>query len=666
MIIRQYECEQRCPYRFLVLLLLTVVSFSVFPTQLAGQTLSKKTHNLAPLEDNSSQIDFKTTSKSVPKPLIFFQNYLQKHQSNLSPDSNFAVIPYWCPERAGNILHNLINNAAWSILHNRTILLQYNDGNPQPKANAREFCESILVPKFPCFESIQKELQLPDPVVVDLTKENANSSDWPQVVYFPQIPDLGIPSPPGAPITGWASHPVNRQYKSYLLKNNFVPSIIQLYALGPSFTHGMILRHFFDWPEPTVTTTAQVSIALHSRHIVDADDGHWIMDEIKCLEELFSKHNTTTDCVVYLLSDRETTLDLLQQWLQEHSCRGVVARHAMTLRKSTQVEHGPFSGLGFIEDLVVGSQARTALVGSSVRSSYMLLEALATYDTYIIGDTQPLDYCELPKKPKQGYNYGPGTPNFYRPKFLPPMPPNSVVSAYLEQHWTQYAVIDFECNHIFNHVLANALLLSITTNRTMLLRNSERNCPAYPELAEYESDRMAEPMQLDLNESLDSRLDVVMFPLTTHLNLSVLEESAVNQELLVFGPDYLYGLLWSTLFKLPPVKDPGQDKSTLVIDLDREATVDQDHHCFSNLETNCLVISIGSFKSQNFTLNCTIAESSDWLHRVSLATQSTHLISGRGRSWLWEVLVYRKLYYNWQAGRWPPTCSQPIEHCIIG
>lgn len=88
-------------------------------------------------------------------------------------------------------------------------------------------------------------------------------------------------------------------------------------------------------------------------------------------------------------------------------------------------EHGPNPGVGFIRDLALVSQARSALVGDPGRSSFMLLHEIVEYDRRmdewrsrqegtnpLAITTTEIPLCQLPGRYGKGYNYGPGTPNF--------------------------------------------------------------------------------------------------------------------------------------------------------------------------------------------------------------------------------------------------------------
>jgi hypothetical protein len=475
---------------------------------------------------------------------------------NATSTRQYAVVPYWCPERAGNILHNALNSVLWAVLHNRTILWRYVTNNAQQVRNAEDLCQSIL-PRaewMPTWDVTQPRLGLPEPVPVpNMVDTYAHDRAHP-VVLFPQLPDIEKERPDIRRVD-WADHPWRREtYNDPAYIEQTLPPpqraiASDLVAEGVPFLMGMLLREIFRFPldvtefRPNVDDEQQqqqaVSVALHSRHIVDADDGSYVAAEKTCLAQMLPtlpRSNGTdpiaTPCRVYLMSDRPLTLSLLSDWLRERGCTPIVAAHDDASPNAIVEEHGPYSGKGFIEDLTVASLARTGTVGNRHRSSYMLLEELVAYDRVheawiqagrpaswsdpaAPGKPGPLQFCALPHQGVQGYDYGPGTPNFVRPMYLEPLIPDATVDTYVTQHSAtalhaesletlktrRYAVAHYSCPVEAGtrlHHFMNAVVWSIASNRTLLWkynddRNSVRDCqkilgrlswlPAYNEWA---------------------------------------------------------------------------------------------------------------------------------------------------------------------------------------
>jgi hypothetical protein len=115
------------------------------------------------------------------------------------------------------------------------------------------------------------------------------------------------------------------------------------------------------------------SVALHSRHILSSDDGCNITMEQECLRNVLAEQqqssqanlSSTNPCQVTLLSDRECTIANLTTWLQnELGCQAVTTQHSASVDVVFQ-EHGPYSGSGFFQDMLLASlTASSAMIGS--------------------------------------------------------------------------------------------------------------------------------------------------------------------------------------------------------------------------------------------------------------------------------------------------------------
>lgn len=238
----------------------------------------------------------------------------------------------------------------------------------------------------------------------------------------------------------------------------------KLYFEGSDFLLGMLFRETFtSFPKLSGSfnkVTPSFSLALHSRHTVVGDNGEFVQQEIDCLSELLPTERSLETCTVYLMSDRSATVELLTDWLFEHNCMAVAAdtnNEDVTLRRFFVSEHGERPGAGFLQDLLLCSQARTGLIGDPQRSSFMLLEELIAYDRQVEAwrrnderrrlasdfervapfepmKVPPLLHCKLNARNPSGYTYGPGTPMFKGPNHQEPLEPVSVLEQYRELH----------------------------------------------------------------------------------------------------------------------------------------------------------------------------------------------------------------------------------------
>jgi hypothetical protein len=312
------------------------------------------------------------------------------------------------------------------------------------------------------------------------------------------------------------------------------------------------------------------------------------------------------------MSDRPKTVELLSQWLvDEFNCTPVVANHDSHEDDSiTHTEHGPWAGVGYIQDLASASMARTAAVGDVHRSSFMLLVELMEYERRMEAwrkgkeaDLKDMEICQLQNKRLRGYDYGPGTPRFVHHTKLSPLLPVKVVNQYktwnshqsLEDNseGRKYAVVDYACPLSKNpehrlHEFSNRVIWAILTNRTVLVRNQQIEAcdeviqvaewmPAYEEWSERL--KLEDPLYLSLsNSSLESQIgsagivywpdtaetvesaQIVVFPADPSKVTNLISASQhlisadwskdVANDLYSQGADFLYGLVFFQAFNL--------------------------------------------------------------------------------------------------------------------
>jgi hypothetical protein len=408
----------------------------------------------------SASVTLPITSSGDPfaalEPVQVLQQYQKEHSAealaNHSAERKFVVAYYYGPDRAGNILHNFFNSIIWAVVTNRTILWEYYVDRPQ--ANSVQDCDSFLKrnPWLPSYTEWSRKLHLPAPVPVTAREILSTSA---QVVLPPQIRDI-YPRNDTSARAKWSDHPAHLlQQQSWSLfgrnRNSAAVTerIRQLYSRGPIFLYGMLFQACFTITVNTTSSSStstssltsvtsqqkptDISIALHSRHTVAADDGSHVKAEIACLQTLLPVDGKyARPCWVYLMSDRPKTLELLSVWLLARNCTPVVATRTPLARGSQAFnEHGPRAGSGFLEDLNMASAARTGFIGVELRqqglparsSTALVLEKIE-YDRTIeaVANSRSLhprlhelQRCALPFRDEtKGYTYGPGTPTFHR------------------------------------------------------------------------------------------------------------------------------------------------------------------------------------------------------------------------------------------------------------
>ena len=144
-----------------------------------------------------------------------------------------------------------------------------------------------------------------------------------------------------------------------------------LYTDGLLFLYGLLFRRTFrnkaaeDNPtgfehnNDTFTTT----VAVHVRHPSKFDNGTDVSHELACLQRLLRK-SVQGKCAVYIMSDRQATLDLVGAYVLKRGCRNatVPAHVKGTLEKGTfgwKAEHGDYGRAVRCLSVVVALACRT-------------------------------------------------------------------------------------------------------------------------------------------------------------------------------------------------------------------------------------------------------------------------------------------------------------------
>jgi hypothetical protein len=443
-----------CGVSLVVLLLIFVIwnessKARVYPTALYGTKELLKTEEANGLKEDGYSSPF--------LPLQVLRKYKQQHSQEAlmrehidrTPTSHrkYAVAYYWCPQRAGNILHSFFNTIVWSMIHNRTVLWIYHN-----TSNTEADCQGVLkrAPWLPSYYEWRDILQFRnDPVAVPNKASQWEDDQTHQIVLYPQIPDV-LAHDSRISRNSWSDHPLEREdYRAYIqeLPETYKNTTTLLYSEGVEFLYGMLYSDLFSLEHPAKMTLfgqddmddedGSLSLALHSRHPVGADDGSYIQYEQQCLQKLLPSESS---CRVHLMSDRPKTIELLTEWLLQRNCSVVMANHDDG--SDPVKEHGPWAGAGYLQDLEVSGNARHGVIGDKHRSSTALLIDLIEYRRRIAvceatGDwnnISDLRFCQLPNKHLSGYNYGPGTPTFRHHTYLQPLQPVRVVEDYVERY----------------------------------------------------------------------------------------------------------------------------------------------------------------------------------------------------------------------------------------
>ena len=426
---------------------------------------------------------------------------LQSQTPQQLSSRKYAVAYYYCPERAGNLLHSLFISVTWAMITNRTLLLAYDTDHNIDKDHSKNTvkdCQAVLqraswIPWYDDFIDLLQPLNSNtttntsttiQPIGLDVS-QITQESHYP-IITFPSIRDVQQHHTNYFRLE-WRDDPMHKsQGRQYIkaLGKYAKSTAAQLYYHGTDYLLGMLFFYMFQFT-PQVTDAAAVthglmaaqvndnttinnnnttwSFALHSRHTVVGDDGSFIQDEIRCLQQVLPL-DQQENCVVYLISDRPQTVHLLTEWLQHHEshCTGISTLDTSSTAAAAldpqlwADEHGPHPGVGFLQDLYLAQHARSGLIGDTERSSFMLLQELVTYqrmredwkqqpmdggssveeDGLLVypRPDNPLVHCKLPGRYGKGYNYGPGTPTFRAMHWRKKLPPIQVLQQYQQWH----------------------------------------------------------------------------------------------------------------------------------------------------------------------------------------------------------------------------------------
>jgi hypothetical protein len=192
---------------------------------------------------------------------------------------------------------------------------------------------------------------------------------------------------------------------------NVINILDKLYALGMDYLYGMLFHELFtfqssiyppEFDDDNDNNNSRLrhssnndssllprTYALHSRHYNSADTGRDTKKEKDCLHSIldqrelgsaqkssdFQQSGSNNDdgppCIVYLLSDREITIKILNAYIGHNwpNCRGISATHAATANTDNNntsgkiyKEHGTWAGSPFFSDLILASKARDGFI----------------------------------------------------------------------------------------------------------------------------------------------------------------------------------------------------------------------------------------------------------------------------------------------------------------
>ena len=289
----------------------------------------------------------------------------------------FIMAMYSCPLQAGNRLHKFTNSMLYGILTNRTVMWRYLDKDACEiikndkyfnneiceTANEKGDCDKVLELQdwIPSWIEWKDRLHIGNVIKVDVTNER-NYNGTIDAEASPLIFRIGQQR--NSDVAGMIL-----KYRSRILGlEENERKLRDLLSRETSFLYGMLLESCFTLSEsvlPELSLIANSSktttIAVHSRHPRKFDYGSNLEQELRCLNETLQSTERSRPCVVYLMTDRERTLQSLMSTIESTTaCTVIIANH--TKGESYSSEHGPFAGIGYFQDLALAANARHAMI----------------------------------------------------------------------------------------------------------------------------------------------------------------------------------------------------------------------------------------------------------------------------------------------------------------
>jgi hypothetical protein len=300
-----------------------------------------------------------SSSSFHSKPLQVIREYQQFHSESILlkeyenggiSNRTFVLGFYACPDSAGNRLHEFFNSFILAVVMNFTITWKFFDdmtcrsvGSRAPVHwcrgldiyNSIKGCEELIhrAPWIASFDDFALRLNLtfgkrdklrdyysPEHVVMDprsgepfRTIPNGNK------VWLPK--ERNMPLDCHEQGQRWADSMDVASKKR----------LDDLYSLGTYYLYGLLFHEIFPFSDSIkpsldlITSDSSrpphVSIVLHSRHYKDHINGTDTFYERKCIQNITRQHEikgTNLDnCKIYLMSDRNTTLTDLSEYISQ-------------------------------------------------------------------------------------------------------------------------------------------------------------------------------------------------------------------------------------------------------------------------------------------------------------------------------------------------------------
>jgi len=354
------------------------------------------------------------------EPVQVLEEYIAQHNAevvNLYPeDRKYFHATFGCPRQAGVQAANFINAFLLAIASNRTLVFSYggfvkwiNQGE-----NTQEECERAFV--FPDWVPQRKEI-FPNgsnsTAVAGARAKPENVGDY-ELLKYTKSWGLSIFKGEWLGIMNLLDDEASEHYTTAFGLEKPIKDderIKKLYSLGPLFLYGMLFSEVFPF-QPALMQSVQsdvpiwaqndnvFSMALHSRHMYEDDDGSDVFKEMRCIETVLKQQNTKERCILYLMADRPATVQAISnQTASKFNCTVAMVSQHEQVKDHAIAEHGAFAGMGYYQDVVLAAHAKDAFIGKKRSSSAfvaMMMEYQRRMKAWEAGEdyTTPMGRCK--------------------------------------------------------------------------------------------------------------------------------------------------------------------------------------------------------------------------------------------------------------------------------
>jgi hypothetical protein len=342
-----------------------------------------------------------TSSKSFPvlDPVHVFEEWKSYHsaealrKSPLLKDRKFIIAEFQCPHQAGILAAKYASQLLMAVVTNRTLLFRYHGFAAWENRgmSTEEVCYSLVrrADWIPLYDEFKHHLP------ANTTATAVNTTSFFAKTFRDSV-DQGYYH--GKPVTEDISAELlvygerfgtnyacdyTNLYLSTFITDAFgfdTPvreqgRVQKLYKEGIMFLYGMLFFESFPFTDKLLESVREymvvpdasvVSIGIHSRHSSDSDDGTNVSGDTKCIDTLMKtglEQDRGRSCRVYMMSDRQVTIDKVSVYAQEkYNCSIVTVRNRPAVSNASQFkfEHGANAGVGYFQGTYFCSRASSA------------------------------------------------------------------------------------------------------------------------------------------------------------------------------------------------------------------------------------------------------------------------------------------------------------------